>query len=202
MQDRMRESELEEKKEKLRKKSERIRTLTTTIAGSTSAVAVAATISLSVGLFFDQSKTFSRSELTEKLLSTEQIISSQGKTITSLQTDLKNISSSLNTLHSLPEGSEWKIEASTISEKVSDIDEKLVALESALTLDPAKALAIPILRKDLESTEKNLRAELLQTKSEINRIYDQNKWFLGLMFTMALSVLGMAVSSFVSRKDS
>jgi len=198
----MRESEQEEKVERFRSKSERIRTLTTTIAGSTSAIAAVMALSLSVGFIFDEKKTFSRSELSEKLVMTEQIITNQNKKIIGLQADVKEISSSLSTLSSLPEGSEWKIEASTILERVSRIDGKLAALESALTLDPAKALAIPILRKDLESAEENLRSELLQTKSEINRIYDQNKWFLGLMFTMALSVLGMAVSSFVSRKDS
>lgn len=202
MQDRMHESELREKQENLRKKSAKIQRLTTTIAGSTSAIAVATTLSLSVGLFFDEKKTFSRSELSEKLVSVEQHISSQNKTISSLQVELKGISSSLSTLSRFPKGSEWEIEASRISEQISYIDGKLAALESALTLDPAKALAIPILRKDLDNAEENIRAELLQTKSEIDRIYDQNKWFLGLMFTMALSVLGMAVSSFVSRKDS
>ena len=62
-------------------------------------------------------------------------------------------------------------------------------------------MAIPILRKDLDNAEKSIRAELRQTNSEIDRIYDQNKWFIGLMLTMALSVIGMAVSSFVGRKD-
>jgi hypothetical protein len=161
-----------------------------------------ATLSLTVNLFFDKSKTFSRSALSKKLIDTELVINSQASAISVLQSEVNKISSSLISLSSLPEGTEWKVETSQISEKVSRIQGKLAALEAALTLDPAKALAIPILRKDLDNTEKNLRAELLQTKSEIDRIYDQNKWFLGLMFTMALSVLGMAVSSFVSRKDS
>jgi cell division protein FtsL len=202
MLDRMHESEQEERKENLRKRTVKIQKLTTTIAGSISAIAVVATLSLTVNLFFDKSKTFSRSALSKKLIDTELVINSQASAISVLQSEVNKISSSLISLSSLPEGTEWKVETSQISEKVSRIQGKLAALEAALTLDPAKALAIPILRKDLDNTEKNLRAELLQTKSEIDHIYDQNKWFLGLMFTMALSVLGMAVSSFVSRKDS
>jgi cell division protein FtsL len=105
MQHRMHESVLEEKKEILRKTSEKIRTVTISIADSISAVTVAVTLSLSVSFFFDQKKAFSRTELSEKLLSAKQIISHQNKAITSLQADVKEISSSLNTLSSLPEGS-------------------------------------------------------------------------------------------------
>ena len=201
MQDRMYETE-KEKIESLSNKSAKIQKITTTLAGLISAMVAAIAISLYVGALFDGSKTYSRSELSGMVVRTEQVIEEQNKAIESLKSGIKTISSSLNTLSSLPEGSEWKIETSKITEKVAHIEEKLNALESALTVDPAKALAIPILRKDLDSAELSLRSELLQTKSEVDRIYDQNKWFLGLMFTMALSVLGMAVSSFVSRKDS
>lgn len=35
----------------------------------------------------------------------------------------------------------------------------------------------------------------------IDRMYDQNKWFIGLIFTIALSVLGMSASNFFNKKD-
>lgn len=118
-----------------------------------------------------------------------------------LQDDLSRVQSGLTNISSLPEGHEWKTEASEIKHHVSSLSAKLTALENALTVDPSKALAVPILRKDLDNAEKNLKAELLQTRAEIDRMYDQNKWFIGLMFTIALSVLGMAASSFFNRKD-
>lgn len=190
-----------ERLKELKKKSERVRVFTATVAGSVSAIAVGITLSLALGLFSDEKKVFSRNELTEKLIKTESVNEQQAKRIEQLEKELKGIGTSLNTLSSLPEGSEWKTEASKITQRISQTENKLGALGSALTVNPAKALAMLILRKDLENTEENLRTELLHTKSEINRIYDQNKWFLGLMFTMALSVLGTAVSNFVSKKD-
>ncbi|TMN94311.1 hypothetical protein [Pseudoalteromonas sp. S558] len=201
MQERMANTEREEQIENLRKKTEKVQKFTSTIAGVISAVAVGVTVSLSSGIFFDQKTTYTRAELSDKLVMAEETMKAQSKQLTKLKSDIKTIDISLNTLTSLPEGSEWKIEVSKVSESVSKIDVKLAALESALTLNPEKALAIPILRKDLDNAKESLRTELLQTKSEIDRIYDQNKWFLGLMFTMALSVLGMAISSFVGRKD-
>ena len=201
MQERMENTEHEEHLENLRKKSERLQKFTSTIAGVISAAAVGISLLLTTNLFFDQKKTLTRGELSEKLIVAEEIIANQNEKLIKLQSDLKLIGSSIDTLTNLPEGSEWKIEASKISQSVIKIDGKLSALEAALTLNPEKALAIPILRKDLDNVKQSIHSELRQTKSEIDRIYDQNKWFLGLMFTMALSVLGMAISSFIGRKD-
>lgn len=201
MQERMENSKQEEELENLRKKSEKIQKFTSTIAVVISAAAIGITVSLSFSLFFDKKTTYTRSELSQKLVEAEKVISSQDAQLTQLKTDINLIQSSLAALSALPEGSKWKTEASKISQDVATIDTKLSSLESALTLNPEKALAIPILRKDLDNAEKSIRAELRQTNSEIDRIYDQNKWFIGLMLTMALSVIGIAVSSFVGRKD-
>jgi hypothetical protein len=69
------------------------------------------------------------------------------------------------------------------------------AIQSALGPDLERTLSIPLLRKDLEEIQARLNERAASTSTEIDRIYDQNKWFLGLMATMAIAVIGLAVSN-------
>lgn len=189
--------EMKARKENVEKMSK----ITSWIAGVTSTMAIGLTISMAAGLFFDKTKTLSREELSSKIIKIENQGHVQYADISSIKAELESLKKGLETVSSLPKGTEWKAEASKIAQQLSGVSNRMSELESALTVNPGKALAVPILRKDLDSAEKSLRAELMQTRAEIDRIYDQNKWFIGLMFTVALSVLGMAVSTISNRKD-
>ncbi len=180
----------------------RARAWSTMIAGMTSSIAAVATIAMLFGLISDNKKTLSNGDLTEKLTELEAANKKLDLEIKSLNTEVKGLVVSVKSISSIPNEHGWKIEAELLSAKLGDTTKQLEALEAAITENPAKALAVPILRKDLNNAEKSIRAELTQTKSEIDRMYDQNKWFIGLMFTIALSVLGMAASTFFNRKDS
>lgn len=63
--------------------------------------------------------------------------------------------------------------------------------------DPAKSLEMPLLRNELEHVKKGCQSDLVNLKEEVGRIYDLTKWFVGLMFTMALGIIGLAVTNFV-----
>jgi len=193
--------ELFEQMQARKKKIEKVRKMTSWVAGMTSSIAIAATVAITFGLFFGETKTLSREELSLKVTEIERFNKEQNDEIMKIQSELESINASLQAVSNLPEGAEWKAKASKMSHQIGNISNRLSSLEAALTVDPSKALAVPILRKDLDSAEKGLRSELVQIRIEIDRIYDQNKWFIGLMLTIALSVLGMAVSSFFNRKD-
>ena len=154
-----------------------------------------------LGLFMNDSKTLTQTEVTNKVLILEDESEQQKEKIENITVAIKGVNNSISSLSSIPENHGWKVEASEFSSELNSLKIRFKALEDALTVDPAKALSVPILRKDLDNTEKSLRAELLQTRAEVDRMYDQNKWFIGLMFTIALSVLGMAASSFFNRND-
>jgi hypothetical protein len=87
-----------------------------------------------------------------------------------------------------------------IRSQIADLTNRLGHLEAAVMADPAKALGVPLLRQDLE----NLRSVYLRDSEtavkQIDRIYDQNKWFIGLMGTMALGLISLAVSNFLQTK--
>jgi len=196
-----RRDDIEAAVDEVKAKAQKARTWSTIVSGMTSSIAVAITAAMMFGLFFDERKTLNNSELTSELEAVKVQFEKTNIKLSNIEKSITSIRQELTTITSLPEGSEWKTEASRMNQQLLTVSEKLGALESALTVDPAKALAVPILRKDLNNINKSLESEIKQSKAEIDRIYDQNKWFIGLMFTIALSVLGMVVTNFVSKKD-
>lgn len=192
----------EAKERRIKERSEKLQKFTSSVAAAISAIALGATVTFTTGLFTEQKKTFSQSELSQMVTTIESDFEKQKVELNELQVKISAINENLNKITTLPDGNKWEVQSSKLEQEIAILNNRLSALEDALTLNPAKSLAIPILRKDLENTDKGIRAEITQTKAEIDRIYDQNKWFLGLMFTMALSVFGIAISSFFGKKSS
>lgn len=82
-----------------------------------------------------------------------------------------------------------------LSQQLSNVTSRLTGLENAITASPEKSLAIPMLRKDLDTLEKTIIDQRAAIKGELERLYDFNKWFFGLIATMALSTVGIAVAN-------
>lgn len=170
------------------------------VAGVSSALSIAIVASMVFQLSGEQ-KSLTKQELEARVILLEEQSQEQKDEYEQLILSIDKANSSIESLSKIPDSHGWKVEASKFKTQLEQLQKKLQALENALTVSPEKALSVPILRKDLDNTEKNLRAELKQTRAEIDRMYDQNKWFIGLMFTIALSVLGIAISSFYNRND-
>ncbi len=86
--------------------------------------------------------------------------------------------------------------SSTFDGALEDVAARLSKIETVILNDPAKSLEMPLLGNELEHTKKGYQSDLVALKEEVGRIYDLTKWFIGLMFTMALGVIGLAVTNF------
>lgn len=188
--------------QKREQKIEKTRRFSNILAGASSSIALAALIFTMSGLLFTTDTSMTRSELSDKTVALDRSIQKNRELSLKLQGQLDGLKEELSAITSVPEGAAWAKDKIAIDQRLAGLESKLLDLENALTLNPAKALAVPILRKDLDNTQMIFKSELSQTRSEVNRLYDQNKWFIGLMFTIAISVLGMAVSNFIGKKDS
>lgn len=193
------ESPIKENIQKTNNNKNTARTWSNIIAGMSASLTIAIIITMATGLFFSDKKTFNnnKSTVSNTAFTTEPTSGFTNMTTKPNQTNKK----SLTNISPLPKGLKWKLEANKMQAQITVISDKLSSLEDALTVNPVKALAVPILRKDLDNTEKSLNKQLDQTRHEIDRMYVQNRWFIGLMFTIALSVLSMATSSFFNKKD-
>jgi len=87
-----------------------------------------------------------------------------------------------------------------IRNELVELKNRLGALEAAIIETPSKALAIPIIRKDLDSLEDSYRVDVSGVRQEVARIYDLNKWFIGLMITTVIGLLSLAIGNLIQTR--
>jgi len=92
-------------------------------------------------------------------------------------------------------------DAVTLRTDLDSLDERLSLIEEAILDNPARALQFTLLSREMEDLQETYESDLESTRQEIERIYDFNKWFIGLMFTMAIGLLGLAVSNFIKKPE-
>jgi len=95
----------------------------------------------------------------------------------------------------IPEGAAWELEKSNLKSSIDDLSKRMWKLESILMTSPEKALAVPLLRRDISA----LKIETSLAKAEVERMYTQTLWFAGSMLAVAVTILGFVISSY--RKD-
>ncbi len=86
-----------------------------------------------------------------------------------------------------------------IEQSQSKLDARMSVLESSLMISPEKAVAVPMLKQQLDSLQDRTHNDLDGIRGEIGRLFTLTQWFIGLMFTIALGMFGL---SFNLRKAS
>jgi len=87
-----------------------------------------------------------------------------------------------------------------IRSDIAVLTSRVKTLEDGLLDNPEKALAIPLIRKDIQKLEVSYQENIAAMTQNIDRIYDQNKWFIGLIFTMAIGLISLSISNFVQMR--
>jgi len=118
----------------------------------------------------------------------------------SLAQSLSKLDSQLSAISTPDTKTETARQIAALSDRLKNIDERLAAIDAVIIENPTKALSIPLLRQDLDNVKDDYEADRAAVSKEIDRIYDQNKWFIGLMFTMAFGIISLALSSFLQSK--
>jgi hypothetical protein len=85
-------------------------------------------------------------------------------------------------------------EVASLQMDLDSVDERLDAIESAILLDPAGALDLARLQMELEALDERQADSMEAIDREVTRVYDFNKWFILLMFTMAATLVAVAVN--------
>lgn len=110
---------------------------------------------------------------------------------------------------------EMRVEQARLTKSLSDgsssADTKLLAtrlttlesrqrrIEDAIMRDPARALEIPMIRRDIEAMRETNTQAIANLNGDVEQVYDLTKWLLG---ALAVGVFSLAISNFFSRKGS
>lgn len=84
------------------------------------------------------------------------------------------------------------------SEELAQNGESLRRLEAVILEDPARALELPLLRRDLDNAQQINAQALASMRQDVDRQYDLMKWVVG---TLALGLIGSFVSNVLPRRD-
>ena len=125
---------------------------------------------------------------------TNERIAALTKDLAELQRQNQQLSEQLKNIS--PKGTSLpNADVAKLTVRLGSVETQLKALDDAIDQTPDKILAVPILRKDLDDLKDSYRQNVTATQVQIDRVYDQNKWFIGLMITMAVGLLTLAVGN-------
>ena len=74
-------------------------------------------------------------------------------------------------------------------------DKVRLALNGAILASPDKAVALPLLRRDLDNLTNGTAAANLALRAEVDRVYDLTKWFIPLMLSTAGGMIVLVVTN-------
>ena len=160
-----------------------------------SAAIGAAALVVTMTYFFSQERPVDRVDVT--VHEVQAAVALIGHSVDKTRADIKAIQQQLEAITEVPDEVALNAELARTRGLAESLDERLMQLEAAILEDPQKAIALPLLRNDIERIRESYSTEIVNVRAEIDRVYDQNKWFVGLMFTMAVALIGLAVSNVV-----
>jgi len=121
--------------------------------------------------------------------------------ISDLANKLSLLSKSTNEISNLNADTLMTFQIQQIRNDLNTIKGKITQFEDIFLTDPEKAISLVLLKKDFESLKVEYESDLEKNKVEIDRIYNQNNWFIGLLFAMALGLFTTVLSSFLPKRD-
>jgi hypothetical protein len=115
-----------------------------------------------------------------------------------LRENVVGVEGQLKNISNVPEQSQVAAQLKGIDTAVKDLQARQSKLEEVIISNPAKAIEVPLIRKDLDNLKESQQQNLLAIKQGIDQVYDLNKWLLG---AMAISIITLAVSNFLKGKE-
>lgn len=85
-----------------------------------------------------------------------------------------------------------------VNERLQTVEQRQVRIERAILNDPAKALEVPLLRRDIESVREANTQSLAAVRQSVDQVYDLSKWLLG---ALVIGILSLAISNFLTKKS-
>lgn len=78
---------------------------------------------------------------------------------------------------------------------VEQLQSRLDKLEGALEVTPEKALSTIVMKQRLDTLQDRTRGDIDSIHGEIGRLFTLTQWFIGLIFTISLTVFGLALGN-------
>jgi len=127
-------------------------------------------------------------DLFQKIIILDQTLKNKDERIKQLEDSISLYNHSNKTTKVHSDFESIKAELHNLKQDLKKVDEIVIE-------NPEKALSLPLLRRDIQSLKDEVGKNSLNQKEEIARVYDMNKWIIGLVFSMIVSIVILNISS-------
>lgn len=79
--------------------------------------------------------------------------------------------------------------SSPSEERIKVLESKIQTLNKIIIDNPEKSLTIPLLNKDIENIKKENDLQIELIKDKVETVVDLNKWILGLIFSLLITIV-------------
>ena len=85
---------------------------------------------------------------------------------------------------------------SNVKQQVDTLQHGIDGINAAITSTPEKAVAVPLLKKDVDDFKSSTQHDIDTVRAEMIRSYDQTKWLLGFILAALIgTVINSAIQS-------
>ena len=74
-------------------------------------------------------------------------------------------------------------------ERIKELEKKIQTLNKIIIENPEKSLTIPLLNKDIDNIKKENDLQIELIKDKVETVVDLNKWILGLIFSLLITIV-------------
>ncbi len=86
-----------------------------------------------------------------------------------------------------------QIRVTDLSNRITEIENDLTSLRQLLFGQPETTITVPLMKKDIDI----LKDDIAQIREQIAWVAGYNRWFIGITITLAIALLGLAISVIV-----
>ncbi len=114
-----------------------------------------------------------------------------------LENDVDRLQAQVKALAQPSESARVSAELKGARETLEQVSTRLTALEAALLDNPAKAIALPLLDKEVRELRISSEASRSVIRADIDQVYDLMKWVFGTFLVAIVAMIGANVVSTV-----
>ena len=122
------------------------------------------------------------------------------QTLTVIKENLSRVDRQLQALREVPESVPIQSELRAIRGDFGVLMDRVGQMEAVITDNPAKALSVTLLRRDLDHLQETQDAQLAALRQDLSRVHDDTRWLIGLMMTMAIALIGIGAGALVQAR--
>lgn len=163
------------------------------ITKGTSAVAMGAAAVAGLALFKEADVTGVREAAVGRIELDATVVSS----IRDLRSQVAQVRREQSAIIRNNSGKPLDASASAILSRLDAIEGRQARLEQAILTTPEKALAMPLLRRDLDAAKETNAQAIAAVKANVDQVYDLTKWFIG---ALAVGVFSLAIPNLINRR--